>query len=391
MTASESKTSPTHFKRSVVLLKQRLDRFGGLEKATRNLAVAFADAGCDVTVLTLGDVPMPWDSRIQLKSLGPVSKLSVLNLRRFDTLCRRWLSQHPADIIFGLDRNTSQTHYRAGNGVHAEYLLRRRATEPWLKSLSFSCNPLHRSLLNYEKAAFTDPHLRCIFVNSHMVAEEIRHHYDVDPARIKVSHNGIDLEQSNAAINTWKQERPSLLKEFDLPSDAYHLLFAGHGYRRKGLEYLLKGIAQLRDSNVHVSVVGRDRHVDKFRRLASELDIHNQVHFFGAVNDITPFFKLSDAIVIPSVYDPFANVTVEALAAGLYVVSSAYNGGKEVLTPNTGTVIAQLQDPESVAESLHLALQNPKTASSALTSRQSVENLDSKTLLGHLVTLTLTS
>ena len=65
--------------------------------------------------------------------------------------------------------------------------------------------------------------------------------------------------------------------------------------------------------------------------LAAKLNIQRRVTFFGPQKEIRPFYQFADALVIPSFYDPFANVTVEALAMGLFVVSSKSNGGHEIL------------------------------------------------------------
>ena len=75
-------------------------------------------------------------------------------------------------------------------------------------------------------------------------------------------------------------------------------------------------------------------------------------------------------------YDPFANVTVEALCMGVFVVSSKTNGGHEILQPENGTIIDSLHDPESIAAALEYAMAHPKTDLSARQIRESVKHLD---------------
>jgi glycosyltransferase involved in cell wall biosynthesis len=93
--------------------------------------------------------------------------------------------------------------------------------------------------------------------------------------------------------------------------------------------------------------------------------------------------------VIPSLYDPFANVMVEALAMGLSVVSSTANGGCEVLSAQTGLCIEQLFDPHSVAGVLLQALSRPKTKISAQMRRDSVKHLNFAQQLELIVNATL--
>ena len=114
-----------------------------------------------------------------------------------------------------------------------------------------------------------------------------------------------------------------------------------------------------------------------------------QGHFFGPRREVAPFYALSDCLVIPSLYDPFANVTIEALAMGLYVVSSPFNGGKEVLTQENGAIIETLNDRDSLIASLNRALAHPKTPKRAARARASVEHLKFDHQLTTLVEETL--
>ena len=85
---------------------------------------------------------------------------------------------------------------------------------------------------------------------------------------------------------------------------------------------------------------------------------------------------MADCLVIPSIYDPFANVTVEALAMGLFTLSSKQNGGHEILDIHNGDVIRDLYDPADFARTLTQAMTHPKTQESAARIRQSVQHLD---------------
>ena len=124
-------------------------------------------------------------------------------------------------------------------------------------------------------------------------------------------------------------------------------------------------LSRLKEKEFHLSVIGKDNRWEDYAALAEKLKIQSKVTFFGPQKEIRPFYQFADALVIPSYYDPFANVTVEALAMGLFVVSSKSNGGHEILTSENGTVISNLLDVDSVAESLSIALRHPKTPDSS--------------------------
>ncbi len=356
--------------KSVVFLKSRLAHRGGLEKYTRRLAEAFASKGCSVKILTTGPSPS-WNS-IEVISLGETSKFSLYHLRQFDSLCQKWLKSNHADIVFGMERNTFQTHYRAGSGVHKTYLKRRTLTDSLLKQLSFRLNPLHRYLLKVEKEAFEHPELKILFTNSEMVKQEIIETYATPPGKIHVVHNGVEWEEKALAF------QESFTKERTGP---FHFLFVGNGFKRKGLPFLLKGLSNL-SRPYQLTIVGKDKNMDAYRKMARGLN----VRFVGPQENVTPYYQAADALVIPSIYDPFSNVTLEALAMGLFVVSSKYNGGHEVLEEKSGLIIEDLTDMQPTLEK---ALDYPKTKESATLIRQSIKELDFSNQLDKIVRQTL--
>jgi len=375
----------------VVLLKSNLGAKGGLEKYTLRIAKAFRDSHCKVTILTSSSkkTELPTMDGIEVISLFDQGFLSALNLFRFDHECTKWFYKNSFDILFGLDRNRHQTHYRAGNGVHATYLNSRKNNEGKLKSLSFSINPLHQLILNFERTCFEDPLLKVLFTNSHMVKDDILKTYHTESKKIQVVHNGVEWNEFTSNFIEWKKVRPHLLQRFHLNETSFQLLFVGHGYKRKGLELLLNALSCIKEENFQLSVVGKDKNFPYFKKLVNDLKLSEKVHFFGAQANIRPFYQLADALVIPSTYDPFANVTVEALAMGLSILSSRFNGGHEILKDFSGIVINDLFNKESLALDLKKIFERKKTESSTFAIRESVKHLDFSHQLNTIVQNTL--
>jgi len=349
---------------SVAILIGRLGQNGGLEKYSRHLATAFAQRGCKVTILTTGPI-QEYDERVKILSLAKVKKLSFLQLYNFNRLCKRWLKKHPQTIVFGMERTCHQTHLRAGSGVHKIFLKKRAVS--FFKRLSFYINPLHLLLLLVEKKGFENPDLKLLFTNSNMVKDEILATYRVDPQKICVVHNGVE----------WQQKQKAFESSFSKSKkEGFEFLFIGNDYKRKGLIYLLQGLSQLENPDWHLTCIGKEKQTPFFKEIACKLKLENQVHFLGPQRDITPFYQRADALLIGSLYDPFSNVTLEALAMGLFVVSSKFNGGYEILTPINGVIIDNLFDATSVASALQVALQHPKSKEQANKIRLSIKGLD---------------
>jgi len=355
----------------VAILKSHITGKGGLEKHTLGLFEAFQKRGCEVVLLTTTASASPHSKQVAKRS-----KFSLYHVLHFDACCQRWLRHNPCDIVFGMERNRFQTHYRAGSGVHATYLQRRALNEPWHKQLSFRLNPFHRTILTLEKTAFEYPKLHTLFTNSHMVKQEILSTYTTPEEKIEVVHNGVEWTE-------WEKDfiasldRATCCQKLGLDPDKFQFLFVGNGYQRKGLSFLLKALQQLKPSDYQLSIVGKDR-----QKHAST----PHIKFFGPQSDVRPFYQAADSLVLPSIYDPFANVTVEALAMGLYVISSRYNGGSEVLTPQNGTIIEELTDTDSLVSCLRQAM---SLSCSPLSIRESIKHLDFSHQLDKIVSKTL--
>ncbi len=341
---------------------------------------AFIAHGCETTLLSASDgVPVFEGAKVEhlpLKGLFGFERLKT-----WDKITKDYSNRYSADCVFSLDRITCPTHIRAGNGVHAAYLQRRSSS--LLKRCSFRINPLHRTLLRLEKTALSSPHMRRIIVNSKMVGQEMQEFYGTDSSKIAVCHNGVEWQEMASDFAEWKDTREDLRQELALPRDPFLFLFAGHHYQRKGLDYVIHALANMKEP--HLLVVGKEAKLPRYQGLVHRLGLEKRIHFLGPRQDMRRLYAASDALVVPSLYDPFANVTVEALAMGLFVVSSRFNGGKEILNPSSGTVIEDLFDPCSVQAALENAMLHPKTLHSAEAIRSQYASLDFSIQLPYLI------
>lgn len=370
----------------VALLKTKAQNSGGLEKYASRIASAFVEKGARVSILTTGEKSFcPPSDQISVHPFKTIHWPQFMRLEQFDRGVSRWIQGNTPDLIFGMDRNRFQTHFRAGNGVHLSYLKSRILSEGMWKYRMCLLNPLHRKILALEKESFENPNLEKIFANSHMVRKELLENYAVDPAKIEVVHNGVEWEEMKEPFS--KREDAEVAKKFGLNPNSFHFLFIGNGYLRKGLGSLLEALSRIKTEDFHLSVVGKDNQAGRFQAKATRLGLKEKVRFFGSQENITPFYQLADSLVIPSFYDPFANVTVEALAMGLFVVSSKQNGGHEILDRENGTIVEDLLDFESFSRVLKNCLSHPKKGARAEKIRNSVAHLDFSKQLNHLIDL----
>lgn len=364
---------------NICFLKRHLERTGGLEKYTRFLSKAFANLGHNVTLLS-SEKHLSIDPSIKVEKISP-----SYSLTSFDKACQKWLKNHPSDLIFGMDRASYQTHIRAGNGVHRAFLERKREIDPWFKRHTYFLNSSHRTILQMEKRSFEHPDLQILFTNSYMVKKEILTFYNTDPEKIQVVHNGVEYEALESPFNAWQTTRSKIAAR----NDVHELLFIGNGYMRKGLLPFLYALSKIKHLPFHLTVIGKDKNIPFYQKKAFELKIEKKVSFLGEQPNITAFYALADTLVIPSYYDPFANVTVEGMAMGVFVLSSKHNGGSEILTPINGSIIPSLSDIDAFSQILENRLKERKTEESAKKIRESISHLDFKHQLAKITSACL--
>lgn len=359
----------------VAILKTDVKTKGGLEKAAHRIASGFSEKGAKVSILTTGKTDLPHVHAIQ--TIGP----QFFKIEQFDHFVQKWVDKWQPDIVFGMDRNRYQTHIRAGNGVHAAFLKSRILTEGKLKYFSCLLNPFHRKILQIEKEAFENPNLQKVFANSKMVKQEIINHFQINPQKIEILYNGVEWKELTPHFQQWDDVKMTHYKNFNLDPDAFQFLFIGNGFLRKGLSPLLKALPLLKNQNYQLSIVGKDKNLSKFQNLAAPL----KVKFFGPQTNVFPFYQMADATLIPSFYDPFANITVESLAMGVPVISSKTNGGSEILNNQNGFIIDDLLSIESIADTMDKAMDQKKTMDQSILIRETVKHLDFSNYLQTLI------
>lgn len=138
----------------------------------------------------------------------------------------------------------------------------------------------------------------------------------------------------------------------------WQLLYAGRFDERKGLAVLLDAVAQLKATgqNVCLTMVGGDvlsGEADRFKRQAEALGIQDEVKFVDAVpwQEMTEYMAATDIFVLPSYYDSFGIVLIEAMACGKPVVATRCGGPNDIVEPGMGELVA-VGDAGQLAEGI---------------------------------------
>jgi len=313
------------------LVRRGYARTGGAEIYLRRFAEAAVAAGYECMLFSEQWPRMAWPfAHVQIVSDSPKKFADALAALRPRDEC---------DFLFSLERIHTCDAYRAGDGVHAEWLERRARFEPFWKPWLRQYNAKHRELLSLEKQLFGPDGARLVIANSRMVQTEIERHFGYPAERIHVVHNGVP------PFTVPSEARMQTRRELGLRDDDFAVLFAGSGWERKGLRFAIEAMNAARLPNATLLVAGRgnERAMPRSER----------VRFLGPVKDMPRCLAAADAFILPTLYEPFSNACLEALAAGLPVITTAHNGFAEIIEPGVeGEVVARSDDISALAAAL---------------------------------------
>lgn len=318
---------------------------------------------------------MPIDKRIVVHKVPVIGLGRFFKILSFLLFSQRVLKRHRFDIVQGFGRTIRQDVFRAGGGCHREYRrhVLRKIGNPLLRYFKLYL-PYQLLILYIEKKQFSGGNFRKIAAVSNQVKKEIASNYHVPEEDIEVIYNGIDTDTFNPGNrNKYSDE---VRKRFNIESDEKVILFIGTGFERKGLYFLIQAFAMIKDDypDTKLLVVGRDNNVQRYMRLSHELHLSERVIFTGPQPDIKIFYAASDIFVFPTLYEPFGNVCLEAMASGLPVITSRINGVAEIMNGMDHLLLNDPSDIEDIAGKIGFLLaDNVERAKIAIAARKIAE------------------
>ncbi len=266
----------------------------------------------------------------------------------------RMMKRYKFDVMHGLGQSLAVNVLNPHGGVEKAYLKQEFASISgrwyyWYRWLRRHLSLRHYLELWMQKRLYAGTSVKRVIAISKMVKQDIVSYFGFPEEKIAVVFNTVDLDRFHPSIRD--KYRSSKRKELGVDDSTIILLFAGNNYRLKGLEPLLQGVAILKRSHPALSlrllVLGRGQ-IWLYRRKAQRLAISESVLFLGPVSPIEPYYAASDIYVHPTFYDSCSLTVLEALASGLPVVTTRFNGAADaILSVEGGRIV---QDPANAAE-----------------------------------------
>lgn len=352
----------------IALVRQRYNPFGGAERFVERALEALERGGAEVTLIA-----REWrdaGARRVLKVDPPY----LGNLWRdagFARAARAAWKRGGFDLVQSHERIPGCDVYRAGDGVHRQWLAYRLEGASFLERLRVLANPYHRYVCEAERRTFEHPRLRAVICNSRMVRDDILRHFRVAAEKLHVIYNGVDLQQFHPEQR--RALRAEARSELGCGPDDTLFAFVGSGFERKGLGRAIDALALAGNARMRLAAAGRDRAAARFAGRARAAGLAGRVRLLGGVQDVRPLYAAADCFILPSLYDPFPNAALEALAMGAPVIVSRRCGAAELVREGENGWIWEPDDAAGLAALLRTAAGAVRFERMAAAARSSAE------------------
>ena len=182
--------------------------------------------------------------------------------------------------------------------------------------------------------------------------------YGVDPGKITVIHNAVELvaEMPKPAGEQLREKR----RRLGLSGDERVVLAVGRLSVEKGFPDLVQAMAKLRQAHPEIAVrlviLGEGSEREHIEDVVRSAGLDRVVVMPGRVRDVSPYYEVADLLVMSSLSEGSPNVLLEAMAAGVPVVATAVGGIPEIVVNGEHAILVPPSQPSALAQAIGRAL-----------------------------------
>lgn len=304
------------------------------------------------TSIVAHEVPLPGELPADVEMLplrGEILPFG-LGMRQTRAKAQKIVDGGRFDVVAGFGVQSPRDSVVWIQSVHAAWWdLCRRRRRGWLRWQQ-RLNPFHHIVLKMEEELLRHRRYRRLIALSPAVRDDLNRFYGVPEEDVDVLPNGFHPQEFHPGVRV--RHRLEQRRRFGIPSSAWVVLFVANEWERKGLVPLLEAVAQMKDSSVHLVAAGR-LPASFIMHCAARLGIQERVHMVGATSHVNECFGMADAFALPTIYEAWGMVIIEALACGLPVLTSQTAGASVAVQPGVnGYLLANPEASEAVADGL---------------------------------------
>lgn len=337
---------------------------GGLARHVYYLSKALARIGIEVTVVTLEFPGAPWSEvidnvnveRVRIE-VGNPNFLSWVFLFNHFMEKRFALLKKSVDIIHGHDwlvalASIATKHFTNKPLVFTYHSTERGRVGTLSTPDSFTIDSLEW-WCGYEASK--------IIVTSRSMMNEVMNAFKIPSNKISIIPNGIDISEFNIQVNPLEIKR-----NIGIGEDKKLVLFVGRITSQKGVTYLIQAVPKVLSAHpdARFVIVGDGWELGTIKNMIYSMGLGEYVKTLGFLPDHTvkSLMKAADVMVIPSIYEPFGIVALEAMASGTPLVASDVGGLSEIIEHEKTGLKVYPANPDSIAWGINTVLSNPRWA-----------------------------
>jgi UDP-glucose:(heptosyl)LPS alpha-1,3-glucosyltransferase len=345
----------------IALSSPDVNLVGGVERVAVEAANGLARAGHHVTVYGARIDRAVLDERVRVHRIAIPASLDVVSGLGFRRRAARAIAGDRADVHGAFSALSPPGGVFWIPSVHVvayDMLLARRSA---LGGLPVRLNPYHRGRLRLERSMLAPGGCARLLALTEGVKRDVVERFGTPEGDVEVLAPGFDPEMFSPARHA--RLRAQARARHGYSEHDRVLLFVANELERKGFDVLLDALALLDDPAVKLLGAGRVA-PQAYRSQIERLGLADRVRWIGSSSDVGLLHAASDAFVLPTRYEPWGLVIVEALGSGLPAVTTRLAGAAlAVQDGRTGRLLSDPEDPVELAEGLRWALSSaPATA-----------------------------
>jgi len=361
----------------IAILIKRFIQTGGAERIAVELSRSLLKKGHEVHVYSQefdedackGIVFHPIKHRIR--------KPIHLNSWDFAIQTARLLKREQYDVVQSFERVLRSDIFYVTCICYRNWIWRGQSqTKKIINYMKVAIDPRHMSYLILESLQFRREICnKKVIATSKLIKEDIIANYRVIPREIEVVYPGVESKTFQPGLRD--SYRKEVRDAYGIGDDVVVILFVGSEFKRKGLRFLIEGVARLihelkGEKEMRCLVVGGGPSAE-YQAQAKALGISDLVTFVGLSSEVEKYFAASDVFVLPSRNEPSSLAVLEAMACELPVVIAEESGIAELVKDGFDALL--LSDPTSaqeIKEKLLLVMNDDKRESLGMNGRKNV-------------------
>lgn len=351
----------------------RMNQIGGMQIQIYRLAKALSKMNIKQTILPIGmkDTPKIWDFDVNTQVIRANLPMLPIKSRRWGSTglyafwalgAARWITRYKIKKIFSAQNEYDKIHVHCSGvasplllGIFAKYLLGkpliytvhccRASTYTPIDKLDLITNNLitwiERKCLSKAES---------VIVLTHRTKSLMLERYkEVSEDRVKVIPDMIAAESFSQNVNESAIE--SFKTMYAIPDGKTVVTYVGRVDPDKGWKYFIKAIPFVKTENVHYLVCGDGNERKDLEKMVLDSGVGNRVTITGFLaNDVVPVgMYVSDIIVVPSEYEEFGSILLEAASMKKPVIASNVGGIPEIIADGVRGILVPARSPEHIA------------------------------------------